>query len=371
MVTNKEIFSLVEELAPKRLAEDWDNVGLQIGNPHQEVSKVLLTLDLDERVLAEAKEKQVQLIITHHPLFMRGIKTIDSSTVQGRLIKELLVNDITVYSAHTNLDSAAGGVNDVLAEKLNLQHTTVLKINGHQKYYKLVVFVPVDYQEAVGRALGQAGAGWIGNYSDCTFRTEGIGTFRPLSGSNPFLGKHNELEKVEEVRLETIVPAEKLNLAVEKMRAAHPYEEVAYDVYPLYNQGPAYGLGRIGRLPEPLSFADFIQYVKDKLNLSLVRAGGDSNKKISTVALCGGSAADFWPVALARGADVYLSGDIKYHTAQDMLNNGLAFVDAGHYHSELPVIDKLYQYLRERLQQQKAAVELFVAQTDTNPFSYW
>lgn len=370
MVTNKQIFDLVEKLAPKQLAEEWDNVGLQIGNPVAEVKRALLTLDLDESVLAEAKENQVQLIITHHPVLLRGIKNINFTTVQGRLIKELIKNDITVYSAHTNLDSAAGGVNDVLAEKLELQNTEVLVVNGHQKFCKLVVFVPVNYQEVVGQALGQAGAGWIGNYSDCTFRTNGIGTFRPLGGSTPFIGKVNELEQVEEVRLETIVPVEKLSAVIKAMERVHPYEEVAYDIYPLNNTGSAYGLGRVGQLPMELNFGDFLQQVKNVLNLPMVKAGGRLDKKIKTVALCGGSAGDFWPTALAKGADVYLSGDIKYHTAQDMVNNGLAFVDAGHYHSEVPVVEKLYHHLKKCLQQENLAVELFIAQTKTDPFIY-
>jgi len=361
----------VEQLAPKQLAEDWDNVGLQIGNPAAEVKKVLLTLDLDEHVLTEAKEKQVQLIITHHPVLFKGIKNINFTTVQGRLIKELIKNDITVYSAHTNLDSATGGVNDVLAEKLELQNTEVLVVNGRQKFCKLVVFVPVNYQAVVGQALGQAGAGWIGNYSDCTFRTNGIGTFRPLSGSNPFIGKTNELETVQEVRLETNVPAEKLSAVIETMLGVHPYEEVDYDIYPLNNTGAAHGLGRIGQLPMELNFSDFLQQVRNALNLPMVKAGGQLDKRIKTVALCGGSAGDFWPTALAKGADVYLSGDIKYHTAQDMVNNGLAFVDAGHYHSEVPVVERLYHHLKKIMRQENLAVELYVAQTSTDPFIYW
>lgn len=370
MVVNKDLFQFVEELAPKKLAEEWDNCGLQIGDATARVKNVLLSLDLNEQVLAEAKEKQVQLIITHHPLLMRGIKNINLATAQGRLLRDLIKNNITVYSAHTNLDGAAGGVNDVLAEMLLLQNIEVLKTNGYQKYFKLVVFVPVAYQQAVGQALGHAGAGWIGNYSDCTFRTPGIGTFRPLTGSNPFMGKQNELAEVEEVRLETILPSEKLSTVLAAMQAAHPYEEVAYDIYPLNNQGSAHGLGRVGQLAIAMKFADFIQQVKDKLGLSLVKVGGALDGKVKTVALCGGSAAAFWPLALAKGADVYISGDIKYHPAQDMLDSGLSFIDAGHYQTELPVIERLYHYLTKRLQQQTKAVNLFISHTNTDPFTY-
>ncbi|MBM7855767.1 dinuclear metal center YbgI/SA1388 family protein [Desulfohalotomaculum tongense] len=369
-VKNKVIFNFLEELAPKHLAEDWDNVGLQIGSPSNEVKKVLLTLDVNEDVVREAEENDIQLIISHHPVLMKGIKNINTDTVQGRLISRLIKNNITVYAAHTNLDSADGGVNSVLAEKLGLKDVEVLYVTGNQKYVKLVVFVPDGYQDAVREALSKSGAGWIGNYSDCTFQTPGVGTFLPREGTNPFIGKQGRVERVEEVRLETIVPVEKLSSVIKAMVSAHPYEEVAYDVYPLNNQGPAYGLGRIGVLPREVSFTEFVQQLKEVLNLKAVKAGGPWDKRVKTVAVCGGSAAELWPQALAKGADVYVSGDIKYHTAQDMVAANLSFVDAGHYGSEVPVIEKIYNYLTACCAEKNIAVDFIISKKQKDPFTY-
>lgn len=369
-VKNLALFKMIEELAPKHMAEEWDNVGLQIGSPTAEVKRVLLALDVDEAVVREAEENAVELIIVHHPMLMKGIKSIDVDTVQGRLISRLIKSNITVYSAHTNLDSANGGVNTVLAKKLGLQNIKVLHATGNQKYVKLVVFVPVDYQEAVRTALGDAGAGWIGNYSDCTFRTTGMGTFRPREGSNPFIGQQEQVEQVQEVRLETILPVEKLSAIVKTMKLAHPYEEVAYDIYPVNNQGPAYGLGRIGTLPEEISFVEFVKQLKKALDIQVVKAGGIQQRKIKTVAVCGGSAGELWTKALAKGADVYVSGDIKYHTAQDITAAGLTFVDAGHFHSEFPIVQEVYNYLTTRCAEENINVEILTAKSNKDPFTY-
>jgi dinuclear metal center YbgI/SA1388 family protein len=369
-VKNRDLFRLVEELAPKHLAEDWDNVGLQVGSYMRDVKRVLLTLDVDEAVVQEAEAQNIDLIIAHHPLLMKGIKTINTDSPQGQVLSMLIKNNITVYSAHTNLDIAEGGVNSILAEKLGLQNVEVLHATGSQKYLKLVVFVPVDHQQAVTTALGNAGAGWIGNYSDCTFRTEGTGTFLPRVGSNPYIGTQGKVEQVAEVRIETIVPMEKLSAVVKAMKQVHPYEEVAYDVYPLNNQGPAFGIGRFGILPKKVKFAEFVGQLKQALNLNVVKAGGDQQKLVKKVAVCGGSAAELWPKALAKGADVYVSGDIKYHTAQDMLAAGIAFVDAGHYGSEVPVVQALYNYLSARCAAENIDIELMTTKSSQEPFVF-
>ncbi|MCL6479224.1 MAG: Nif3-like dinuclear metal center hexameric protein, partial [Peptococcaceae bacterium] len=215
-----------------------------------------------------------------------------------------------------------------------------------------------------------AGAGWIGNYSECTFMLRGTGTFRPLEGSSPFIGKQGELEKVDEVRLETILPARVAGRAVKSMLSAHPYEEVAYDLYPLENRSASSGIGRLGGLNEPVSLGEFALKVKEALQLHAVRRGGPADRKIQKVAVCGGSGADFWPLALAGGADVLVTGDIGYHRARDMLAAGMCFIDAGHYGTERVVLPVLADYLRGRCRERGLDVEILVSEVDGEPFTY-
>ncbi|WP_003544312.1 Nif3-like dinuclear metal center hexameric protein [Desulfotomaculum nigrificans] len=367
-VTGQDLANIIEELAPRRLAEDWDNCGWQIGDPRAAVQRVLLALDVDSAVVKEAKEKQVNLIISHHPLFMKGVKSIRMDEPKGALVIELIKNNIGVYAAHTNLDSAAAGVNAVLANRLNLKDIEILHPSGVEKYNKLVVFVPVAEADDVSRAITQAGAGWIGNYSDCTFRVQGTGTFRPLAGTNPFIGQQGQLEQVEEIRLETIVPVSKVSAVIKAMLKAHPYEEVAYDLYPLDNRVHTQGLGRLGMLPEAKSFADLVIQVKEALGVASVRVGGSMWKDVRRVAVCGGSAADMWPLAAAKGADVFITGDVKYHTAQDMIAAGLNFIDAGHFATEYLIVPALQDMLVAACQEKNLAVEFMVTKRQSDPF---
>ncbi|ABO50969.1 protein of unknown function DUF34 [Desulforamulus reducens MI-1] len=370
MSTAREIVSMLEQIAPRHLAEEWDNSGWQVGDPAAGVSKVLLTLDVDAVVVREAVEKQVNLIISHHPLLMKGIKNIRLDEPKGELIAQLIKNNIGLYAAHTNLDSAAGGVNEQLAKRLGLQNIEVLHPAKGEKHLKLVVFVPVQQVEGVQRAISQAGAGWIGNYSDCTFSVQGEGTFRPLEGTNPFIGQQGQLEQVAESRLETIVPASKIKTVLKAMLEAHPYEEVAYDLYPLENQTSNAGLGRIGHLAETQSFADFIIAVKEALGLASVKVGGSMWKDVRRIAVCGGSGAELWPIAFAKGADVYITGDIKYHTAQDMLASGLNFIDAGHFATEHVILPELQRILSEACVKKNLVVEFMLTKRQSNPFMF-
>lgn len=366
----REIFNLIEEMAPRHLAESWDNVGLQVGDPRAEVDKVLLTLDVSLRVAEEAKEKGAGLIMSHHPMMLKPPKSISLDRPHGKLIGYLIRNSITVYAAHTNLDIAAGGVNYALAEKLELSDLTVLHQTGRERYIKLAVFVPADRVEDVRNAVSEAGAGWIGNYSHCTFMTPGTGTFKPLEGSNPYIGEKGEIEQVKEIKLETIVSAGSLNTVIQAMLKAHPYEEVAYDLYPLENAGPAYGLGRVGTLAEPLLFRQFAEKVKADLGLPAVRLGGSPESAVRKVAVCGGAGAELWPAALRAGADTLVTGDVKYHVAQDMLAAGLKFVDAGHHGTEAVVMSSLRSYLVDRCREAGMDVEVLLSQTNTDPFAY-
>jgi len=366
---NRMIFKLVEEYCPQGLAEEWDNCGLQVGDPEKAAGRVLLALDMDEAVLQEAGEKGAGLVITHHPLLLKGIRQIREDRPPGRLLAGIIRAGITVYAAHTNLDSAAGGVSAVLAEKLDLENVRVLRPSG-EKLLKLVVFVPPDHAGPVREALARAGAGWIGNYSECTFMTGGTGTFRPLEGASPFIGRVGDLEKVDEIRLETILPAGLAGPVVKAMLAAHPYEEVAYDLYPLENSPQKTGIGRVGRLKAALPLPEFARGVRGSLGLQAVRCGGPEDRKISTVAVCGGSGADLWKAALAAGAEALVTGDIGYHAARDMLSAGMCFVDAGHYGTERVILEPLAGHLRNRCREMGLDIEILVSSVNGNPFLF-
>ncbi len=366
----KDLFFLVEELAPLELAEEWDNPGLQLGDPEREVARVLLALDADEEACREAMEKDAQAVICHHPLFFRPFQNLRLDQPRGALVAAFIRAGTVVYAAHTNLDSAGRGVNDALAKRLGLTEVGVLRTTRRQKLLKLVTFVPLSHVDEVRSALGRAGAGWIGNYSECAFQVQGEGTFRPLEGANPFIGKLGELEYVDEVRLETILPAELAERVVKAMLAAHPYEEVAYDLYPLANEGVARGMGRIGELARPMAFGEFIDYVKEALELKNLRYGGSLAREIRRVAVCGGAGAELWPDALAAKADVFVAGDLGYHAARDMLSAGMNFVDAGHYGTERVILPVLRDFLGERCRQKGWDVEIFLASSQADPFIF-
>lgn len=367
-VKAKDLIAYIEELAPSRLAEAWDNSGWQVGNPNAEIEKAMVALDVDERVVAEAADTGCQLIICHHPLLMQGLKSVRLDTTTGRLLGSLLQKGIGVYAAHTNLDCAEGGINDLLAERLGLREAGVLKPVRKEKLYKLVVFVPSSHVEPVAAALSRAGAGRIGEYLDCTFRVEGTGTFRPGEGTNPYVGKQGVLEKVREIRLETVLPEGYTRQAIKALQEAHPYEEVAYDIYPLVLEGPASGLGRVGRLQGTLKFYQFIEQVKAALGVGWIRYGGDRESDVDCVAVCGGSGADLWPAAKAAGAQVLVTGDIKYHTARDILAAGMKFIDAGHFATERIIVRFLRDYLTDRVQKKEMDVIIVESSREEDPF---
>lgn len=369
-VINSDIIKIIDDFAPQTLAEEWDNSGWQLGDPRAKVDKVLLTLDVNAQLLEEAVQEGVQLIISHHPLFFKGFKNIRLDRPEGRLIAGLIKNDIAVYAAHTNLDSAAEGVNHVLAEKLGITEVKTLNPGVPEKLYKLVVFVPVSHIDQVRDAAAGAGAGWIGNYSDCTFQVQGTGTFRPLAGTNPFIGRQGELEKVEEIRLETVVPERLKNNVLTAILKAHPYEEVAYDLYTLANPVSAPGLGRIGKLNTGTSLGELAGRVKSVLNINTVRVGGPTEQPVHKVAVCGGAGASLWKQALSKGADVYITGDIKYHEAQDMLAAGLNFIDAGHFSTEYIILPALYEHLIKVCSEKGFNLEIILSKNQKDVFVY-
>jgi len=336
-----DITRIMEKLFPLSLAEAWDNPGLQIGSMSAPATKVLVILDLDREMLDYALAQKVDLIITHHPLIFSGLKTIDLDTAIGATVKELIEAEISVYAAHTNLDAGEKGLSQFLAEKLGLLDIHPLDSGKHEGLFKLVVYVPTDHEARVRQALMNNGAGHIGKYSDCSFRTRGIGTFRPLAGTIPFIGQAGMLEETEEFRLETILPSGVVPQALRSMQEAHPYEEVAYDLYALSNPSRVYSLGREGRLESAMILTDFCDQVKDRLGLTYLRVAGDLNQNVQKIAVVGGSGASFIDQAYARGCEVLVTGDLKYHEARKAMDLGLAVIDAGHQGTEQIVCEYL------------------------------
>ncbi|WP_284140419.1 MULTISPECIES: Nif3-like dinuclear metal center hexameric protein [unclassified Virgibacillus] len=364
---NNDIFRALEQMAPKHFAYEWDNVGLQIGSSNHLVKKIMTTLDVTEAVVDEAIEKDVSLLIAHHPMFFNPLKQLNVDSIQGRIIKKLLSHNISVYAAHTNLDIADGGINDMLAQKLGIKVKGVMEDVFTEKLYKLAVFVPKTHVDSVMDALSESGAGHIGNYSHCVFQTEGEGSFKPLEGTSPFIGKENQLEKVNEIKLETIVPEENVSRAVAAMLEAHPYEEVAYDIYLLSNKGKNYGIGRIGELEEDMTLADFVAHVKQSLGVRGLRVVGNLSKNIRTVAILGGSGEKYIPQAIHKKADVFITGDVTFHTAQNALDRGLGIIDPGHYIEAI-----MKQSMKDFLKQLSSAygVDVIASAVNTDPFQF-
>lgn len=341
----RDITSIVEEHFPLSLAEDWDNSGLQVGSYDSQVKNVVIALDVDGYIVKKAIESKAELIITHHPMFFKGIKKINYSTSQGSLIKALINNDITVYSAHTNLDAGENGLNQLLATTLDLVDIKPLYKGQEDTLIKLVVYVPITHIEEVRKAINEAGSGNIGNYSDCSFRTLGTGTFKPGDASNPFIGEAGQLEEVEEYRLETIVYKSNISKVLKAMQDAHPYEEVAYDLYDLKNEGKYFSMGRVGMLPDKMPLEAFAKTVKNKLNLGSLRVVGDLSKPIKKVAVIGGSGASLINKVVSQNVDVLVTGDLKYHEAKDAQSLGLAVIDAGHQGTEEIMVNWLAKWL--------------------------
>lgn len=338
-VTLSAVMSALEAVAPLGLAEPWDRPGLQVGDPGATVEAVLVALDPSPAAVAQAALIGAQLLVTHHPLLLDPLPQIDLSTPQGRLIRRCLGDGIAIYSAHTNLDRAEGGVNDRLAERLGL--LGVEPLGRGEPQVKLVVTVPVGYEPAVLRALTRVGAGRIGRYAGCSFGCRGRGAFEPLGGANPFLGRAGSREEVAETRLEAVVVRSRIAQVRAAVLEAHPYEEVALDLYPLEGAGSTGGLGRIGTLAEPRELGVLAEEIGRRLEAPGVHFVGDPRARVERVAVCGGSGASLWREAQRAGAQVLVTGDVKYHSAREAEAAGFALVDAGHAATEAVSVDCL------------------------------
>ncbi|WP_273129876.1 Nif3-like dinuclear metal center hexameric protein [Metabacillus sp. HB246100] len=364
-----QVIQLFEQFSPKAYAVEGDKIGLQIGTLNKRIKNVLITLDVVESVIDEAIAKEVDLIIAHHPPIFRPIKHLTTDTTYGRILEKCLKHDLAIYAAHTNLDVAEGGVNDLLADALELTNCEVLIPTYEELLKKLVVYVPETHEEIVRDELGRAGAGHIGNYSHCSFSVKGEGSFLPLDGSEPFIGKKGEKEYVKEVRLETVFPASIQKKVVSAMLKAHPYEEVAYDLYQLDQQGKKLGLGRIGKLTSELTLQEFAEHVKKKLEVDHVRMVGHPQAKVKKVAVLGGDGNKYIQQAAFKGADVYVTGDLYFHVAQDALMLDLNIIDPGH-HVEKVMINGVKNKLSDLCDKQKFQVNILSSEINTNPFTF-
>jgi len=360
----KEITRFIESVAPLALQESYDNSGLLIGNPSDEVSGILITLDITEAIIDEAISKNLNLIVAHHPIIFSGLKKLNGKNYIERCVAKAIKNDIALYAAHTNLDSVFGGVNSKICEKLELQNCQVLDpVSGFLK--KLVTFVPTADAEKVRKALFDAGAGNIGNYASCSFNQSGLGSFRGNEQANPYVGEKNQLHFEEETRIETIFPKHIQTRVIQSLLNAHPYEEVAYDIYPLDNEFNQAGIGMIGELHSPADELEFLQKIKETFHCSVVKHTQLLGKPIRKVAVCGGSGSSYLSNAIAQKADIFISGDFKYHQFFDA-EQQLIIADIGHFESEQFTKEVFYELLTKKFP--KFAVHL--SALDTNPVSY-
>jgi dinuclear metal center YbgI/SA1388 family protein len=346
-----DIVAALDQIAPPYLALDGDPRGLLVGDPTATVDSVVVALDVTPEVAREASARGAQMIIAHHPLIYHPLrKLLASEPHPGGVVLHCAQHGIAVACAHTNWDVAGGGVNDVLAQLAGITGVVKpLRITYREALVKVVVFVPIEDRNSVLDAMATAGAGAIGSYDRCGFWTEGIGTFRPLDGATPYIGTVGLPETVAEMRLEMIVPESKSRAVVAAMKEAHPYEEVAYDVYPLTNSAAEYGLGRIGDLLEPVSADAFLQLLKTALDFPEIRMVGPKDRPIKTVAVGGGACAELMPDAIAQGADVLVTSDIRHHEFVDAAARGFLLIDAGHAATETPGARELARRLQEAL----------------------
>lgn len=359
-----KIIASIEQFAPPALQESYDNAGLIVGKASMEVKKAIISFDVTEEVIAEAKEQGANLIISHHPIVFSGIKKLNGKNYVERCVLEAVKNDIALYAAHTNLDNVLAGTNGILANKLGLKKLKVLQ-KQKDTLCKLIIFVPTTHIKEVQQAIFDAGAGHIGQYDQCSFSTNGTGTFRALEGANPFVGKIDEQHQENEVRLESIFPSHLQGKVVSAMLQTHPYEEVAYDIYPLSNQSDSTGSGIIAELEEPEEEMHFLQRLKELTAAKCIRHTKPLNKPIRKVALCGGSGAFLIRTAKAAKADIYITGDVKYHEFFDA-EDKMIIADIGHYESEQFTCELLMTLVKENF----PTFAVQISENKTNPINY-
>ena len=365
MLKAGEVVKKLESIAPLSYQESYDNSGWITGDPDEEVQAVLVALDLTMEVLEDAIENGENLIITHHPLIFKPI----SQLVKGDPVQEMLMkaikHDIMIYAAHTNLDNAWDGVNRELANRIGLQNFRILQSHS-DILKKLVVFVPENYAEDVRSAIFKAGAGNIGDYDSCSYNLQGRGSFRAGENADPFAGEKEEYHFEAEQRIETVVPVHLLDDVLTAMEQAHPYEEVAHDVFPLDNKHDRVGAGALGELPEELPTEDFLQMIKEKLDVKILRYAGNLPDKIKNVAVSGGAGSFLIRDAIGAKADVFITADLKYHDFFQA-GNRILLVDAGHFETE----QFTKHLIRDLLTENFSNFAVRISQVNTNPVNYF
>ena len=361
----KEIVDALERFAPLPLQDGFDNAGLQVGLTEVEAAGALLCLDVTEEVIDDAIKQGCNLIVSHHPLIFHALKHITGDSYIQRCVMKAVKHDIAIYSAHTNLDNAPGGVNDMMAQKLGLKIISRLQPKD-SSLLKVVTFVPSDYADKVRKALFDVGCGHIGNYDSCSYNLKGEGSFRALEGTHPFCGNQGELHHESEVRIETIVPVYLKNKVIRALLESHPYEEPAYDFYPLANSWNQVGSGAIALLDKPVEDIIFFEHVKKAFKLTSLRYNVLPGKMIKTVALCGGAGSFLIPEAVRSGADLFLTGEIKYHEFFGY-EKDIILMEIGHYESE----QYTSEIFRRIIKELNPALKTIITNVNTNPIKYF
>ncbi|MDQ1333031.1 MAG: hypothetical protein QG576_1066 [Bacteroidota bacterium] len=360
----KDLCSFLDSAVPLTFQESYDNSGLQVGLPEKEINSALITLDVTEDILDEAGFTGCDVIISHHPLIFNGIKRLSGRTLTERILLKAIRQDIAIYSAHTNLDVLSNGVSMKMAEKLKLKNINVLVPLKH-RLLKLVTYIPENHLDKVRDALFGAGAGVIGNYDQCSFITPGTGSFRGGEGTSPFVGEKGMIHFEKEIKFETVLFSHLKDKVIKALLEAHPYEEVAYDLYALENVNPEAGMGCVGELPEPMEARDFLNLLSSLFSAEGIRYSGPAGNKVSKVAMCGGSGSMLLNDALAASAHAFVTADIKYHTFFDA-GDRILLVDIGHYESEKYSAEILYDLIIKKF----PTFAVRFSEINTNPINY-
>jgi dinuclear metal center YbgI/SA1388 family protein len=366
MTRVRDVLAVLDRAAPLALQEGWDNCGLLLGDPQAEVTALLVALDHTAAVVKEARRLKAQLIVTHHPMFLPPLRRLCPDTHDGRIALDLAAAGIALIAAHTNYDSARDGLNDILARSLGLMDTVPLAPAAAARGTKLVVFVPPGDLDRVQRAVFDAGAGHVGQYSQCSFRVGGSGTFLGGPSTHPTVGAPGRRQQVEELRVETVVPTDRVAEVVAALRAAHSYEEPAFDLYPLDVVAEGAGLGRAGKLVKAVGLKTFVDRVRRALGVKTIEVVGSLKGNVERAAVLGGGGGDYWSQAQAAGAQVLVTGEMKHHERLAAVDAGMVAIVAGHYATERPAVGGLAKLLRAGLDE----VKVHASAAEKNPTTW-
>tara|TARA_B100001287_G_scaffold190842_1_gene161225 strand:+ start:3749 stop:4843 length:1095 start_codon:yes stop_codon:yes gene_type:complete len=360
----KHITDFLEDRFPLSLQESYDNCGLTYGHKKTALKGILIALDVTEKIVEEAINKNCNLIISHHPVIFKGLKKINGREMSERVIELCIRHEIALYAIHTNLDNHKEGVNKRIADKIGLINTHIL-LPQKNTLVKISVFVPEEANDKLSRAMFAAGAGSIGNYTECSFQSRGQGTFKPNENAKPTKGNIDQYSIENEMKLEFLVPNDRIGSVLQAMKTNHPYEEVAHDIVPLLNERQDMGSGMIGELKNPMPTAEFLETIKETFEADVIKHTSLIYDEIKTVAVCGGTGSFLIEQAKRKKADIFISSDIKYHEFFDA-NEELIIADIGHYESEQYTINLIYENLKEKF----SNFALHLTEENTNPVKY-